>query len=207
MSFTVRHIPILLPHIVCAWSGSPFSLETATPAAHLHRSALLRHPVAHAHTALLTGHLSESARHWPAITHHIVATAKSTSSHRLKLFPAWPSHWATLIQAWASHCPTPVPTWSGHLLTLPPAGPHLSHHSAMCPFMPSVELYEFPHFFSAFLHFVDDFAHFLPVVGLIGLDQLVQKALVPAKLFAGSCLFSKCLFHCLFRGEYRYCYQ
>ena len=164
------------------------------PSRHLHRSALLRHPVAHTHTALLTGHLSESAGHWPAIshavkagaatpthhcfilrprncsiiTHHIVATAKSTS-HRLKLPPARPSHWAAPITVRASHCEALIPGRSGHLRTPTPAGTHLPHHSAMCPLVPPVELYEFPHFFSAFLHPVDDFAHFLPVVGLIGL--------------------------------------
>ena len=180
LSFTARHIPLLLAHIVWAGSGRPLSLGTVSTAGHLSGAILLRHTVSHTHAALLTGHLSESARHWAAITHRIVAAAKSTFSHRLKMSAAWPCHWATLIPAalhrtaaistGALHCPTAVPSRAGHLLTLPPAGTHLPHHSAMCPPVPPVELYEFPYFFPAFLHFVDDFAHFFPVVGLICLD-------------------------------------
>lgn len=189
MSFTARHVTSSRFHIADVLSWRTIFLETAFAAGHLSGAVLLRHTVAHTHTALLTGHLSASASHW--------ATP----------IRALASHCPAAISTGALHCPTPVGALSGHLLTLPPAETHLPHHSALCPLMPSVEFYEFPHFFSAFLHFVDDFAHFFSVVGLIGLDQLVQKAIVWAELFAGSCLFSRCLFHYLFRGEYRYCYQ
>jgi hypothetical protein len=55
----------------------------------------------------------------------------------------------------------------------------------MRPSVPPVGFCELTHFFPALLHLFDNLAHFFPVVGLVGHNQLVQQAFVLFGLFDG----------------------